>query len=222
MFGAVVVTAMASGASASTTFYNLETTYGSEASYLGQYTGAIETFNIATSASATDAEFHAWCANLFKPYKDGKSYVDATDVLAGYKFNRLNSLVNAAYGGVDLGNADHVAGFQLAVWESMHEKQDKALNILTDSVYFRNVDPNSVKPEKPLIFATQYLNAAADWDGIEKYSWMFYSSGESQDLLRVASVVAAVPLPASGMLALGGFAALGMVGRRRGAQRKAA
>lgn len=222
LLGAILASAMAGGASASSVLYNVEYTLGSSVSYQGQYTGEVHTFNIATEEDATEAEFHAWCANLFKPYKDGASYIDGTDMLAGYKFSRLNSLINAAYGGVDLGNADHVAGFQLAIWESLHEKQGTELNILTDSIYYRNVDSNSVKPDRPLIYAAQYLKAAAGWDGIEKYSWMFYSSPDSQDLLRVTGAVAAVPLPASGLLALGGIAALGAVGRRRKALRKAA
>lgn len=215
LLGAALMVAVVSGASASTMIYNVNFTNATKVKYRGQYNLSPLGFNIATTADATEPEFRAWCANLFSPYRNGTSYEDGTDALAAYKYDRLNSLVNAAYGRVDFGDADQVAGFQVAVWESVHERASNPLNVLGNGFYFTNMKSDSPGLDAPLSLAISYLQAAMNWDGVERYNWRFFANPNSQDLLAVTGAVSEVPLPASGLLAFGGVAAFGALARRR-------
>lgn len=194
----------AGGASASTVFHNTGSTPGQQV--VTNTNGAItaSAFNISTTGPSSAADFVAWCAELTQVFANGKTYEVSTATMPSYQFDRVNALVNAAYGDIDFGMTADVAGFQVAMWESLYEGAGTALDV-TSGDFFVN------SPAGAISAATGFLAQAAVWDGVKTYDWVRYSSDDSQDLIGVAPV----PVPAAGLLAVAAFAGLGMMGRRR-------
>lgn len=208
MLVAAAIAAVAGSASASAVFKNLEYSWGVQ---VQTSEGAYNTagFNITTDSSSSVADFVGWCVQLEQVFSNNKTYVETTSLLPQYKFDRLDALVNGAYGNVDLGNKYQVAGFQSAVWESIYEDENVALNISTGD--FHLTAASTSNQTQAMSFAAAFLDDAANWDGVTRYDWSHNTSAASQDLIAIAPV----PIPAAGLLAAAAFAGLGLMGRRR-------
>ena len=183
-----------------------------------------DTGNSIVSESLGSNSWLAWCLDLMTTVKTAAEY-DLTDTpytsapITAQQRQNVQALFEGNFGSVDAmiaaaGNTTLSAAFQVALWEGFYD------SVTGFDLTAGNFDLNS--PAGVATQAATYLTAAAAWlaaPEAKKFALHFLEGSTPQNVRsqNLMTVTAAVPLPAAGLLLLGGLAVLGAAARRRAA-----
>lgn len=178
-----------------------------------KYTGTAGGFKMEDTGNVLGlgTNFVAFCMDLAHFLNHSANYEITANpfpgnILTATQKANVEKLFDAAYSMVDVNNNTQAAAFQLALWEATYET-DSMLS-LTSGSRVGGSGTNAIK-----VLAGDYLTAANSWDGIDRYNvtYLDVTNEPSQDLVTATAVV---PLPAAGLMLLGGLGALGAIRRR--------
>lgn len=161
--------------------------------------------------------FVGWCVDMAATLTLPTQYTETnTPFASGLGFSdtvadNLQKLFNTAYSTLDLSSNWQSAGFQLAMWEIIHEDANNPLNITSGSLRFSGGSTMARD------FAAQLL-AGLDGPVTERYNLSFFVSAtdsKGNPLSQNLVTASPIPLPAAAWMLLAGVLALAAVGRRR-------
>ena len=171
-------------------------------------TKAVDTgvFNVTNSTAG--GSFLAFCYELLQGVN--------VDALTGMSFSptsvipaAVQTLFNQSYAEVHFDNAVEVAGFQIALWETLDDK-----NLSTGNFSNWAGESNSVEEGDALFTAELFLDRLVNGGSATgNYQLTLWQSPDSQDVLQAST--AAVPEPTSLVLGALGLAGLSVLRRRK-------
>jgi hypothetical protein len=156
--------------------------------------------------------FAAFCLDLVGTISSGGFVVNNVNpyqtarVLSDEVKERVENLYDASFGSVDLLNKNQSAAFQLALWEVAYEPDGATITLGAGN--FKDQNTSTAIRE----LADQYLANLGN-AFTKKYNVFFLDADDLSNQDLVTATV--VPLPAAGLLLIGGLGALAMVRRRR-------
>ena len=190
------------------TFHSPDTDSNGEGAKAGAFNVAADEFGGA---------FTAWCLdlahnlNLPSFYEITTTPFSTTNPISATVQGTLKALFDTAYSTLDKTNNAQSAGFQLALWEILTETSG-TYNVDQDQGSFWINDANTSAART----AANGFLAGLGGDKRGDYTLTFLESTDgNQSLVTVDSPVAAVPLPAAGVLLFGALGGLGVMARRR-------
>jgi hypothetical protein len=218
---AATLSVCAGGASASILGYSIVAKSGVpvNASFTGEsYGGVGASFGMtdASNALGLGNSFVAFCLDLAGTIKNNQDYeINNVDpfqterVLSVYQRGNVEKLFDASYGSVDATDSIQAAAFQIALWETGYQNDDGTGMDLTAGNFTgagRSTNAAAVS-----VLAKTYLdNMLGVVPNTYNVNFLDATVAARQDLV-MATVV---PLPAAGLLLVGGMGALGAVRRR--------
>ena len=169
---------------------------------------AVDTGIVNVSNLTTNGSFLAFCYELLQGINsnalNGMPF-DASSVIPA----AVQTLFNQSYAEVHFDNAVEVAGFQIALWETL---DDNDLN--TGNLSNWAGATNSAEEGDALFNAEIFLDRVANGDpSTGNYQLTIWQSPDSQDVIQASA--AAIPEPTSLMLGALGLAGLSLVRRRK-------
>jgi len=168
-----------------------------------------------------EEQFLAWCFDLIHPVSLGGTYeyeiVDApysNSYLLSGADARVSRLFDTSYDNLDASDPVQAAAFQLAVWEVAN---DNDFDITTGVFQASGLGSNAANITST---AQTFLSASVDFTGPSSWRTIFLETREdvgSQNLVTAIrkNEVAAVPLPAGGILLLSGLVGTGAFKRKK-------
>ncbi|MBN8284334.1 PEP-CTERM sorting domain-containing protein [Zoogloea sp.] len=166
-------------------------------------------FNVDNLTTGTS--FLAFCFELLQGVNVNALTPPGLVFTAGSTANAdLQTLFNQSYSSLDFNDASQLAGFQIALWETLDDKS------LTSGTY-RNWagDTGSIEEDLALIVAETFLdNITLGAPGTGNYKLTTWLNGNSQDLIQ-ATPGTTVPEPTSMLLGALGLAGMAAVRRRK-------
>ncbi|MFO8126429.1 VPLPA-CTERM sorting domain-containing protein [Yoonia sp.] len=179
-------------------------------------------FNMTGPADTSLASFLAWCLDLGSALapKNVPATYSETDIPFSNSLTIDTSLVqkvfDANFGGVTVSDGLQAAGFQVALWEAIYEKnvdaEGKKVWDAGDGVFAVSENADVIEQ------ANTYLGLAAGYTDDQKYRLTFLESAsdaEGKSAHQNLVTVSPVPLPAAGFLLLAALGGLGFAARRR-------
>jgi hypothetical protein len=145
----------------------------------------------------------AFCVDIFQYLRDGQTYVENDQLFDATIVQNIDRLFTSVYRSVD--TAVEAAAFQVSLWEVIYD-QEGSYDL--DAGSFSTSGNSAVEA-----VADGYLAGLAN-ASTGGYDITFLENGSTQDVVTVA----AVPLPASFLLMLGGFAGFAAVKRKQRGQ----
>ena len=180
------------------------------------YSGVGASFKMkdATDALGLGTDFIAFCVDLIGFVGDDDYVInneapfDPGRKLSDFQKTNVENLFHASYADVDVSNNVQAAAFQLALWEAAYETNELVDLSLDDGVRRGDSNSNDIKAQ-----ADTYLSQLASWGGVERFHINFLDAekDDTQDLVMATPI----PVPAAGLLLLGGLGALGFAKRRK-------
>lgn len=166
-------------------------------------------FNVDNLTNSTS--FLAFCFELLQGVNVNALTPPGLVFTAGSPANAdLQTLFNQSYAGLDFGDASQLAGFQIALWETLDDK-----NLATGSYKNWVGDTGSFEEDVALLVADTFLGKiAAGAPATGNYKLTTWLNGNSQDLIQ-ATPGTTVPEPATALLGALGLAGIAAVRRRK-------
>ena len=163
--------------------------------------------------------FIAFCLDLLGTLNNNADY-EVTDTpfatkhtLSDYQVGNVKNLFNSSYGSVDTDDNIQAAAFQMALWDVLYEEDDADLGLDVGKV--QGFGDDAVDGTDVTDLANSFLGNVAGYGGpaLYKVSFLEATNDARQDL--VTAQLAPVPVPAAGLLLIGGFGALAAMKRRK-------
>lgn len=169
---------------------------------------AVDTGILNVSNLSTGGSFLAFCYELLQGINsnalNGLPF-DASSVIPA----AVQTLFNQSYAEVHFDNAVEVAGFQIALWETLDDN-----NLNTGNFSNWAGATNSADEGDALFNAEIFLDRVANGGAnTGNYQLTIWQSPDSQDIIQAST--AAIPEPTSLMLGALGLAGLSLVRRRK-------
>lgn len=174
----------------------------------GTGTKTVDTGVFNVSNATTGSSFLAFCYELLQGINsnalNGMPF-DASSVIPA----AVQTLFNQSYAEVHFDNAVEVAGFQIALWETLDDN-----NLNTGNLSNWGGATNSADEGDALFNAEIFLDRVANGGAnTGNYQLTIWQSPDSQDIIQASA--AAIPEPTSLMLGALGLAGLSLVRRRK-------
>ena len=174
----------------------------------GTGTKTVDTGVFNVSNATTGSSFLAFCYELLQGINsnalNGMPF-DASSVIPA----AVQTLFNQSYAEVHFDNAVEVAGFQIALWETLDDN-----NLNTGNLSNWGGATNSADEGDALFNAEIFLDRVANGGASTgNYQLTIWQSPDSQDIIQAST--AAIPEPTSLMLGALGLAGLSLVRRRK-------
>lgn len=169
---------------------------------------AVDTGILNVSNLSTGGSFLAFCYELLQGVNvnalNGMTF-SPSSVIPG----AVQTLFNQSYAEVHFDNAVEVAGFQIALWETLDDN-----NLNTGNLSNWAGATNSADEGDALFNAEIFLDRVANGSAnTGNYQLTIWQSPDSQDIIQASA--AAIPEPTSLMLGALGLAGLSLVRRRK-------
>jgi hypothetical protein len=161
--------------------------------------------------------FTAFCLDIGHNLSLPSSYEATTTPFAGSTLSSaqrgaIRALFNTGYNPAQLGNANYSAGFQLALWEIVNETS--GTYALGGGAFRATGFVGAISVANALLSNLGSTTPTGNWRVIYLQSLDGNDSGGAQDSQNLVTV-AAVPLPAAGLLLLAALGGFGAASRRR-------
>ncbi|WP_347248334.1 PEP-CTERM sorting domain-containing protein [Zoogloea sp.] len=160
----------------------------------------------------TGGSFLAFCFELLQGVGVGSLTPPGLEFTAGSAVNaNTQMLFNQSYATLDFTDASALAGFQIALWETLDDGN------LTTGTYKNWVgDTGSFEEDLALLVAETFLdNIAAGLPATGNYKLTTWLNDSSQDLVQATPGTGTVPEPATALLGALGLAGIAAIRRRQ-------
>jgi len=160
----------------------------------------------------TGSSFLAFCFELLQGVGVGALTPPGLEFTAASAVNAgTQALFNQSYATLDFNDASAMAGFQIALWETLDDSS------LTTGSYQNWVgDTGSFEEDVALIVAETFLDKVVSGaPATGNYNLTSWLNGASQDLIQATTPTGTVPEPATALLGALGLAGIAAVRRRK-------
>lgn len=160
----------------------------------------------------TNTSFLAFCFELLQGVGVGTLTPPGLEFAKGSAVNAsTQALFNQSYGSLDFSDAAQLAGFQIALWETLDDN-----NLGTGAYRNWAGDTGSADEDLALLVADAFLDkivSAAPASG--NYKLNTWLNASSQDLIQAVPATTTVPEPATALLGALGLAGMAALRRRK-------
>lgn len=173
-----------------------------------------------TTPGSALGTFIAWCLDISHWLGTSGTYVYETTTtpfsnsygLSAVEQSRVQAFFDANYYIGLADDRDRSAGFQMGLWEVLYDDDfSLTANTAATGEFWGSAGSGA---DTAFALAGNYLTSAMNYADGKKWNLTFLES-QSDPSKQNLITVSAVPLPAAGLLLIGGLAGLGLMSRRR-------